>query len=126
MPKLVYIAHQMSGEMEKNIAEVYRILEENHTEDIIPIAPYLVAFNYLDDSKPEERLKGMKANAELFKRRLFDELWLCGPKLSSGMREEVFLALDYGIKIKCFNEGLQESLEKVIEEHENGRITYHV
>ena len=116
MPKLVYIAHQVSGNIEENINSILRICREIHTPEIIPVAPYLVALKYLNDHIVEERTLGIAANREFFKRGLIDEVWVYGGKISSGMREEIRLSVQHHIPIICKNQDLQSDLEILLKE----------
>lgn len=100
-----------------NVREVLRICREVHTPEIIPVAPYLVAVQYLDDGLDEERKLGIAANSEHFKRRIMDETWLCGPKISNGMKSEIQLSLQYEIPIKCYNPELRLELKEIIEQY---------
>ena len=110
MPKLVYIAHPLSGDVAKNVQAILNILKEVHTEEVIPLAHYLVSLKYLDDGVQKERALGIAHNKEFFTRNIIDELWLCGPRISPGMQEEVKLCLKRGIPIKCHNKELQPEL----------------
>ena len=116
MPKIVYIAHQVNGNIKQNIESILKICREIHTEEIIPFAPYLVAFQYLDYSVSEVRSLGIAANTECFRRRMIDEVWLCGPGISEGMKEEIKLAMRHGIPIKCHSNDLEKELEKLKKE----------
>jgi len=113
MSTLVYIAHQVGGDVEGNVRRILDICHDVHKadDDIIPFTPYLSALQYLDDAIPEERELGMLANVEHFRRRTMDEMWLCGPRISNGMSEEIKLALQYDIPIKCYNPTLESDLE---------------
>ena len=117
MPKLVYIAHQVGGNVEENIRSVLKICREVHTAETIPVAPYLVAVQYLEDAVEGERALGMAANREYFTRKLIDELWLCGPRISAGMEGEVRLSLEHGIPIKCHNPSLESELERLVSQY---------
>ena len=87
MPKLVYIAHPVAGDVKANVEDILRICKEMHTQEIVPFAPYLVALHYLDDHVEEERALGIAANRECFHRRVMDEVWLTGSRISRGMQE---------------------------------------
>ena len=117
MAKLVYIAHPIAGNVEENVRSVLDICKEIHSDHIIPIAPYLVALQYLSDHLTEERDLGIAANQEFFRRGVMDEVWVCGSHISEGMREEIKLALKYGIPIKCYSPDLQAELDQVKKEH---------
>ena len=113
--KLVYIAHQVGGNTKDNVKKILQICHDIHKKDnnIIPFVPYLVALQYLDDAVIEERELGIQANAEHFKRKTMDEVWLCGPKISAGMEHEIKFALKYNISIKCYNPKLQHDFNKL-------------
>ena len=91
-----------------------KICAEVHTKEIIPVAPYLVSLQYLDDTIAEDRLLGMEANHECFHRRYIDELWLFGDRISEGVKGEVKLALQYGIPVIPKTAGTQCDLQKLI------------
>jgi hypothetical protein len=110
MAKTVFIAHPIGGDIRSNVEKVLRICEEVHTKDIIPVAPYLVSLQYLDDTVIEDRELGMEANHECFRRRYIDELWLFGDTISSGMQKEVLLARAVGIPVVAMTEGTRNSL----------------
>ena len=110
MTKLVFIAHPITGNIEENIKDILKICKKVHTSDIIPIAPYLVAFQYLDNEIKDDKEKGVQANKVFFKRKIIDELWLCGDKISKGMREEIRLSKENNIPIKCYNKELEKEL----------------
>ncbi|MCK5320577.1 DUF4406 domain-containing protein [Candidatus Parcubacteria bacterium] len=113
--KLVYIAHRVSGDIENNIKQIFKICNDIHKKDnnIIPFAPYLVALQYLDDRIIEERELGIQANEEHFRRKTMDEVWLCGPAISKGMEHEIKFALKYNIPIKCYSLKLQHDFDKL-------------
>ena len=108
--KLVYIAHPISGDISGNIDKVLKICREIHTNsnNIIPSAPYITVLQYLDDNIQEERRLGFEANKMMFERGGFDEIWLCGEKISSGMKEEVEWCVALNIPIVCYNPALVE------------------
>ena len=90
--KIVYIAHPMSGDIEGNTLKVLSLCKRYHTAKILPFAPYIVTLQYLDDKIPKDREKGIQGNFWLIKRGFIDELWVCGNKVSKGMKEEIELA----------------------------------
>ena len=97
--KTVFIAHPISGDIVGNMKKVLGICEQIHSKDIVPVAPYLVSLQYLNDEVMEDRVLGIAANLECFHRKYIDELWLFGDKISSGMVQEVKLAKSLGIPI---------------------------
>lgn len=122
--RIAYLAHPVAGDIEGNITSILSILREIRLnassrpewQDIIPVAPYIVALQYLSDDEPGERLLGMEENAAYFESGFIDGLILAGPAISSGMRAEVGLAHSLGIPVTCYNPGLQDELDAIIEE----------
>ena len=90
--KTVFIAHPIAGDIEGNMKKVLAICKQIHTQEIIPVAPYLVSLQYLNDEVVEDRQLGVEANLECFRRGYIDELWLFGDHISTGMKEEILLA----------------------------------
>ena len=113
MAKTIFIAHPVNGDIRGNVAKVLQICEAVHTKDVIPVAPYLVSLQYLNDEVVEDRELGMEANHECFRLRYVDELWLFGDKISSGMHKEVLLAREVGIPVIAKTEGTRRDLEQV-------------
>jgi len=72
--KVVFIAHPVAGDIENNVKKILVICELVHKSDAIPVAPYLVSLQYLDDTVVEDRALGIEANLECFHRRYIDEL----------------------------------------------------
>ena len=99
MKKTVFIAHPISGDIHGNAKKVLDICENVHNKNIIPVAPYLVSLQYLNDGIAEDRELGIEANLEAFHRGYIDELWLFGDRISAGMEQEILLALELGIPI---------------------------
>ena len=99
MAKTVFIGHPISGDVTRNIQSVLAICRLVHTPNIIPVAPYLVSLQYLDDTVVEDCRLGIEANCECFHRGYVDELWLYGNQISPGMHEEIRLARRLGIPV---------------------------
>ena len=99
--KIVYIAHPIGGDVKGNIAKVLKIVRQiNLTEkDVVPLAPYLADLLCMDDSNPEERQRGMLNDFAVIKSGMINELWIYGPKLSKGMREEIATAWNHNVII---------------------------
>jgi len=101
--RVVYIAHPIAGDVDKNIERIETIIRALNLsfDTIFPYAHYVIECRTLRDSIVSERDRGIKNNSEVFKRKFIDELWLYGPTISPGMVTEVKWALKYGIPIKC-------------------------
>lgn len=100
MALIVYIAHQVAGNVEKNLEEVRRICASLHSKEIYPIAPYYFMLQYQRDEDSSQRALGMAFNALYFHKNFIHELWLYGPTISKGMWEEIELAEGYGIPVR--------------------------
>ena len=76
--KVIYLAHQLGGDFEANIASAEAWARwAITTKDVIPLTPYLSLIRYLDDKDPAEQKLGHKAALELVSR--CDEFWMGGP-----------------------------------------------
>lgn len=111
MKKTVFIGHPIGGNIKGNIEKVLKICAELHTKNIIPVAPYLISLQYLNDTVIEDRELGMEANYECFHRRYVDELWLFGDRISAGMEKEVLLAREMNISIVPKTEGTERDFK---------------
>ena len=111
--KIVFVAHPISGDVKGNVKKVLAICAKIHTRNIIPVAPYLIALQYLNDEVVEDRELGMAANHECFYRRYVDELWLFGDRISSGMIGEIKLAREMGIPVIAKTRGTSYDLKKL-------------
>ena len=116
--KTVFIAHPLrplEGEtIESNVKKVLAICAAVHCAEMIPVAPYLVSVQYLNDHVDEERELGIKANRECFFRKFIDEIWLYGDRISAGMREEVLLGRQHGIPVVPKTPETQSAFEALI------------
>jgi hypothetical protein len=113
--KTVFIAHPISGDIQANMKRVLDICEHIHTTTVIPVAPYLVSLQYLNDEVVEDRELGVEANLECFHRRYVDELWLFGDRISTGMRQEILLAQELNIPIIPKTEGTKKDLAEMVQ-----------
>jgi hypothetical protein len=112
--KTVYIAHPIAGDVQENVRKVLAICEAVHTEEIVPVVPYLVSLQYLDDTVQEDRRLGMLANLECFHRRYVDEIWLFGDFISEGMKKEILLARELHIPVIPKTEATKRDFERLL------------
>src|ERR1051325_11722699 len=108
--KTVFIAHPMTGDFEGNFRRVLEICREvhEHDESVIPVAPYIISFEYRDGVVHEDRTLGIAANYECFRRKYVDEVWLYGDHISEGTKAEIGLARQYDIPIIPKTQTVQE------------------
>lgn len=111
--KTVFIAHQISGDVEANIKKVVAICKAIHTTHALPVFPSFTWRQYLPENKQTKYWAGL-VNDEYFKRGMVDEVWLYGPKISDGMIKEIHLAISYGIPVIAKDARLKHALELVL------------
>jgi len=99
--KIVYIAHPIAGDLERNLERIRVIVKMvNHIyTDIVPFVPYYADVVSLDDNDPGDRARGIANSREIFLRGVIDEVWLFGDEVSPGMRAETELAKELGIPV---------------------------
>jgi hypothetical protein len=103
--KFVYLACPLSpieGEtVEGNIKRAKSIYRQLCLEfpDVVFLTQWIVNVEVFEDT-PEFRHKGMERNFAIIKlvAVIGGELWLAGPRVSSGMKSEALVAVDLGIK----------------------------
>lgn len=88
--KLVYVCSPYKGNKKVNIATARQYCLEAIAAGYIPIAPHVMFYGTLDDDDPGQRAVGMKIGLELL--CFCQELWVCGNRISDGMRGEIALA----------------------------------
>ena len=112
--RTIYICHPISGDVKSNLVKVTEICSALHNKDVIPVAPYLVSLQYLNDNVMEDRDLGIDANLECFRRKYVDEVWLYGEHISPGMKQEILIAKEYGIPVKAQTEGTKKELKDLM------------
>ncbi len=105
MPRIVFVAHCIAGEVEKNMADLIRIIRRINLEhdDIVPFCPFYSDLVALDDGVPSEREIGLLNIQCIMRRTMIDELWLTGNRISAGMEAEIKLAEELGITVVMIN-----------------------
>lgn len=90
--KLIYLAAPFSPQGAETEASnlyraknIYETLSEQH-KDCCFLAHWILNCEIFKDT-PENRVLGMRRNFAVIER--CDELWLCGPRVSSGMVQEM-------------------------------------
>jgi hypothetical protein len=96
--KLIYIASPYTGDVERNTAFAIDACRYCITQGHTPVAPHLLYTRMLDDSDPAQREIGLELGVRLLARA--DELWVCGPRISSGMAAEIAEAKKLGIPVR--------------------------
>lgn len=94
---VVYIAHPLRGDWDGNVAMARRYAHAALLAGYAPVAPYLMGLP-LDDEKPLDRILGLSHDLAVIPK--CDEIWLCGDRLSEGMRAEMEMANQLGIWLR--------------------------
>jgi hypothetical protein len=99
--RIAYIAHPISGDIQANLADIRRIVRMINMQypSVLPFVPYYVDVVSMNDEVPEERARGIKNDLEIIQRKIPDEIWLCGPRISAGMQGEIEEAKKFGIPV---------------------------
>lgn len=100
--KLVYICSPYRADTPEGVAENERKAERYCRQAIesgyIPIAPHLYFTRFLDDRIEAEREAGLQMGRAILLE--CSELWICGDRISAGMKAEIETAKAYGIPIR--------------------------
>jgi hypothetical protein len=105
-PPKVYICSPFRGDTETNVANALRYCRYAVERGKFPIAPHCYLPRFMDDANPAERKLAISFGLRL----LNDcrEVWIFGSTISEGMKREILAAKWRNIKIKQFNENMEE------------------
>lgn len=95
---VVYLAHPLGAgpDREQNRANASKWVAWAAAQGVAPIADWIVLSGQWEES-PELRAKGLAIDCRLVE--LCDEVWLCGGRVSPGMKLEADHALEKGIRV---------------------------
>ena len=96
--KLVYIASPYAGDVEGNVAFAKAACRYAAAKGYTPVAVHLMYPQFLDDRVPKEREAGLKMGRRVL--AVCEEIWLCGKRMSAGMKAEEAEAKRLGIPIR--------------------------
>ena len=96
--RLVYIASPYVGDVERNVAFTKEACRYAAAQGCTPVAVHLLYPQFLDDRVPQEREAGLRMGRRVL--AVCDEFWLCGERMSAGMRAEKAEAERLGIPIR--------------------------
>ena len=96
--KLVYIASPYAGDVEGNVEFAKAACRYAATKEYTPVVVHLMYPRFLDDRVPEEREAGLKMGRRVL--AACEEIWLCGERMSAGMKAEEAEAKRLGIPIR--------------------------
>lgn len=120
--KMTYICSPCRGNYEKNITKAQEYCREALLEGLLPIAPHVYFTQFIDDTHPEERKRGLLCGLQLL--RYCQLIRVYGCRVSSGMFDEIQLAGVLGIEIEVY--GPPEFVECVMEIYHNATVTQRI
>lgn len=108
----VFVSHPIGGDVKRNIELVRRICGYIFMNNpyILPLVPYLLALEFLNDNDPNDRLRGIAYNRQFFEEGFVDELWLYGDRISAGMWQEIGWAREFSIPVIAMTKETQLAL----------------
>lgn len=104
--KKVYICSPYKGSCEKNRQRALMYCRFAYEQGCNPFAPHAIYPEFMDDEDKRERADGMRMGQEWM--WAMQEMWVFGHKISAGMKEEIKLAELMEMKIRYFDEGMEE------------------
>jgi len=96
--ELLYIASPLRGDVEQNIQNAMRYCEKAIREGYIPLAPHVMYQGLFNDEIPEEREAALDIGLRMLEK--CSRMWICGDRISEGMRGEMNLAKEKGIPVE--------------------------
>jgi len=105
-PPKVYIASPFKGDTVTNVANALKYCRFAVESGYFPIAPHAYLPLFMDDDNPAERELALSFGIRLL--HGCKAIWVFGNYISEGMKQEIRTAEKLGIKIKHFNEFMEE------------------
>ena len=96
--RMIYICSPYAGNTEENIAFARQACGYAIRQGAVPLAPHLLYPQILNDSVLEERETGIRLGLEILER--CEEFWICGDRMSAGMKREAAYAKARGIPVR--------------------------
>ena len=97
--KLIYICSPYAGSIGENVRFARAACRYAAKQACAPVAPHLLYPQFLNDAVPIERNAGIEMGLRLLS--VCDELWVCGSKISEGMKKEINEAKRLGIPVRA-------------------------
>lgn len=113
--KMLYIASPLRGDVDRNVENAMRYCAHAIEEGYIPVAPHAMYRGIFDDEIPEQRAVALQVGLQLLDQ--CEKMWVCGDRVSEGMRGEIARAEQKGIQVELkpeafFREREQKSAEQ--------------
>jgi hypothetical protein len=99
--KVVFLAHAVAGDVDRNLANLRSIVAKIHKSDflVLPFVPYYADAVSLNDNDTHDRVRAIQNGHYILASGVVDELWLCGNYITPGMEAEKKLADRLGIPV---------------------------
>ena len=107
--QLIYVCSPYRGDIERNTARARRYCRFVQTQGEMPFASHLHNCQFMEDFIPEERQAGIQLGLEMLKKA--DAIWVFGDVLTSGMREELEMAMALNLPMRFFTDSCEVRLE---------------
>jgi hypothetical protein len=110
MRTIAYIAHPIGGDVTANLKRIDAIVRQINLEepDVVPFVPYYADIMAMNDAVANERIRGMRNDAEFFQRHTMDEVRVYGDQISAGVANEIKMALIAGIPVVPMNKAVYD------------------
>lgn len=95
--KLVFLAHPVSGDIEGNMKSMKQWARLAVQEGLVPMAPYFLLTQILDDQIAEERGLGMMMGQAVIE--ICDLVWVCGEHVTAGMTSDLRKARAWNVRV---------------------------
>ena len=99
---MVFICSPYRGDTKRNISKARTYARFAADSGKSPVASHLLFPQFLEDTKADERIKGIELG--LVQMKVCDEMWIFGTKISTGMEYEIEKAKDLRIPVRLFDE----------------------
>jgi hypothetical protein len=103
---MVFGCSPYRGDIETNVAKARQYARFIALCGYSPVMPHLMFPQFLDDSKADERIKGIELGIVQMKQ--CDEMWIFGTTISKGMEYEISMAKGLNIVVRMFDEDCKE------------------
>jgi hypothetical protein len=105
-PQKVFICSPFAGDMEANMKKALEYCRFALKKGKFPIAPHCYFPHFMNDGIPAERELAISFGLRLLVE--CREVWIFGTNISEGMKREILAAKWRNIRIRQFNENMQE------------------
>ena len=113
--KVVYISHPLAGDLEENIRKAEEWIAWA-ADFCLPLAPWVSIAKHWNEE--QDRARGLLLDKRAIE--LCDAIFLCGDRLSPGMREELEYAKSLGLQVFDFLNTTKEKARDRITKAEKG------